>query len=140
MKIRVLSLTFGEFIYSYPRSSFLFSILIGGVGLMSNQIWKKSFFHWGWEKSKRPSNNLQLNKSRKLQWVFFFLVNLFLWLHNKISQNLKWRAKMLGHCWGYFYDKGQKCKNDPNLPLGSLEIFICGESTPKFQMYIIKKG
>ena len=41
---------------------------------------------------------------------------------------------MLGHCWGYFYDKGQKCKNDPNLPLGSLEVFICGESSPKFQM------
>ena len=71
LKIRVLSLTFGEFSYSYRRSSFLFAILIRGVGLMSNQIWKNLSIQ-GWEKSKRPSNNLQLNKSRKLQLVFIF--------------------------------------------------------------------
>ena len=38
-------------------------------------------------------------------------------------------------CQGRFCDKGQKFKISPNLPLGSLEMFICGESSPKFQMY-----
>ena len=43
-------------------------------------------------------------------------------------------------CRGRFCDKGRKCKNGPNLPLGSLEVFICIESSPKFQMYNEKKG
>ena len=34
-----------------------------------------------------------------------------------------------------FCDKGKKYKISPNLLLGSLEIFICGESSPKFRMY-----
>ena len=38
-------------------------------------------------------------------------------------------------CRGRVCDKGQKCKNGPNLPLTSLEVFICGESNPKFTMY-----
>ena len=36
---------------------------------------------------------------------------------------------------GTFCDKGQKCENGPNLPLGSLEVFVYGESSPKFTMY-----
>ena len=43
-------------------------------------------------------------------------------------------------CRGRFCDKGRKCKNGPNLPLGSLEVFICGESSPKFQMYNEQKA
>ena len=43
-------------------------------------------------------------------------------------------------CRGRFCDKGRKCKNGPNLPLGSLEVFICTESSPKFQMYNEKKA
>ena len=38
-------------------------------------------------------------------------------------------------CRRHFCDKGQKCENGPNLPLGSLKVIICGESSPKFQMY-----
>ena len=38
-------------------------------------------------------------------------------------------------CQGHFCDKGRKCENGPNLPLGSLEVFIGGESSPKFTMY-----
>ena len=38
-------------------------------------------------------------------------------------------------CRGRFCDKGRKCKNSLNLPLGSLEVFIGGESSPKFTMY-----
>ena len=38
-----------------------------------------------------------------------------------------------------FCDKGQKCKISPYLPLGSLEMYICGESSPKFQMYNVQK-
>ena len=38
-------------------------------------------------------------------------------------------------CWGRFCDKGQKCKISLNLPFDSLEMFICRESSPKFQMY-----
>ena len=26
-----------------------------------------------------------------------------------------------------FSDKGQKCENNPNVPLGCLEVIICGE-------------
>ena len=40
----------------------------------------------------------------------------------------------------FFATKGRKCENGPNLPLGSLEVFICGESSPKFQMYNEKKA
>lgn len=36
---------------------------------------------------------------------------------------------------GMFYDNGKKCKNDPNIFSGSLEVVICGELIPKFQMY-----
>ena len=36
---------------------------------------------------------------------------------------------------GMFCNKGQKCKNGSNLPLGSLEVFVYGESSPKFTMY-----
>ena len=46
----------------------------------------------------------------------------------------------LPKCRGRFCDKGRKCKNGPNLPLGSLEVFICGESSPKFQMYNEQKA
>ena len=41
---------------------------------------------------------------------------------------------------GRFCDKGQKCKISPNLPLDSLEVFICGESRPKFQMFNEQKA
>ena len=41
----------------------------------------------------------------------------------------------IANCRGRFCDKGRKCEKGPNLPLGSLEVFICGESSPKFQMY-----
>ena len=41
---------------------------------------------------------------------------------------------------GTFCDKGQKCKISPNLSLGSLEMFICGESNPKFQIYNKQKA
>ena len=41
---------------------------------------------------------------------------------------------------GHFCDKGRKSENGPNLPLGSLEVFICGESSPKFQMYDEQKA
>ena len=34
-----------------------------------------------------------------------------------------------------FVTMAKKCEKGPNLPLGSLEVFICGESSPKFQMY-----
>ena len=43
-------------------------------------------------------------------------------------------------CQGRFCDKGQKCKISLNLSLGSLEVFIYGESRPKFQMYNEKKA
>ena len=43
-------------------------------------------------------------------------------------------------CRGRFCDKGRKCENGPNLPLGSLEVFISGESSPKFQMYNKQKA
>ena len=36
---------------------------------------------------------------------------------------------------GTFCNKGQKCKNGPNLPLGYLDVIICAELGPKFQMY-----
>ena len=41
---------------------------------------------------------------------------------------------------GTFCDKGQKCENGPNLSLGSLKVFICGESNLKFQMYNEQKA
>ena len=53
-----------------------FRLLIGGVGLDVEPNLKKSFIQ-GWEKSKRPSNNLQVNESRKLQWVFLFILFIF---------------------------------------------------------------
>ena len=34
-----------------------------------------------------------------------------------------------------FAAKAENAKNGPYLPLGSLEVFICGESSPKFTMY-----
>ena len=40
---------------------------------------------------------------------------------------------------GTFCDKGRKCENDLNLPLGSLEVFVYGESSPKLTMYKKKK-
>ena len=47
---------------------------------------------------------------------------------------------LLRYCRGRFCDKSRKCENGPNLPLGSLEMFICGESNPKFQMYNEQKA
>ena len=43
-------------------------------------------------------------------------------------------------CRGRFCDKGRKSENGPNLPLGSLEVFIYGESSQKFQMYNEQKA
>ena len=43
-------------------------------------------------------------------------------------------------CQGRFCDKGRKSENGPNLPLGSLEAFICGKSSPKLQMYNKQKA
>ena len=43
-------------------------------------------------------------------------------------------------CRGCFCDKSQKCKISLNLPFDSLEMFICRESSPKFQMYIEQKA
>ena len=37
-------------------------------------------------------------------------------------------------CQGCFVTEAKKYQNSPILPLGSLEVFICGESGPKFQM------
>ena len=45
------------------------------------------------------------------------------------------REKSKCHNWNT-----RKCKISPNLPLGSLEIFICGELSPKFQMHNKQKG
>ena len=39
-----------------------------------------------------------------------------------------------------FCNKGQKCENGSNLPLGSLEVFVYGESSPKFTMYKKRKA
>ena len=36
---------------------------------------------------------------------------------------------------GKFCDKGRKCENGLNLLLDSLEVFVYGESSPKFTMY-----
>ena len=36
---------------------------------------------------------------------------------------------------GIFCNMGQEMREWPKSPLGSLEVFICGESSPKFQMY-----
>ena len=53
------------------------------------------------------------------------------------SKNIDISLKLLSRT---FCDKGQKCENDPNLPLGSLEVFVYGESSPKFTMYKKTKG
>ena len=50
------------------------------------------------------------------------------------------KKKTVGKCRGRFCDTGRKCENDSNLPLGSLKVFICGESSPKFQMYNEQKA
>ena len=39
---------------------------------------------------------------------------------------------------GMYCDKSQKCKISLNLPLGSLEVFIYGESNLKFQYSVNK--
>ena len=39
-----------------------------------------------------------------------------------------------------FLRQGPKYENGSNLPLGSLEVFIYGESFPKFQMYNEQKA
>ena len=36
---------------------------------------------------------------------------------------------------GIVCNMGQKMREWPKSPLRSLEVFICGESSPKFQMY-----
>ena len=43
-------------------------------------------------------------------------------------------------CQGRFCNNGRKCENGLNLPLGSLEVFVYGESSPKFQMYNEQKA
>ena len=50
------------------------------------------------------------------------------------------KASIVDRCRGRFCDKGRKCENGPNLPLGSLEVFIYGESSPKLQMYNEQKA
>ena len=47
---------------------------------------------------------------------------------------------MVGWVSGTFCDKCRKCENGPNLPLGSLEVFVYGESSPKLTMYKKKKA
>ena len=51
-----------------------------------------------------------------------------------------YRLTVVGVVSGTFLRQGQKCKISPNLPLGSLEIFICGKSSPKFQLYNEQKA
>ena len=41
-------------------------------------------------------------------------------------------------CWGRFCNKGRKCENGPNLPLGSLEVFIM-ENQAQNSKYIMNK-
>ena len=50
------------------------------------------------------------------------------------------KSKRFRHCRGPFCDLGKKCKISPNLPLVSLQVFICGRSSPKFQMYNEQKA
>ena len=42
-------------------------------------------------------------------------------------------------CRGRFCDKGRKCENGPNLPLGFRGVY-CEKSSPKFQMYNEQKA
>ena len=51
-----------------------------------------------------------------------------------------YKLMVVGVVSGMFLRQGQKCKIRPNLPLGSLEIFICGELSPKFQIYNEQKA
>ena len=51
--------------------------------------------------------------------------------YNQSSHQARYPYKLSGT----FCNKGEKCENGPNLPLSSLEVFICGESSPKFTMY-----
>ena len=43
-------------------------------------------------------------------------------------------------CVGDILRQGRKCETSPNLPLGSLEVFVYGESSPKLTMYKKKKA
>ena len=55
---------------------------------------------------------------------------------NRVISNGNTKTKQpLRHCRGRFCNKSRKCENSPNLPLGSLEVFIYEESSPKFQIY-----
>ena len=42
-------------------------------------------------------------------------------------------------CRGRFYDKGRKCENGPNLPLGSLEVFIVENQTQNSKCIMNKR-
>ena len=42
-------------------------------------------------------------------------------------------------CQGHFCNKGRKCKNGPNLPLGSLEVFIVENQTQNSKCIMNKR-
>ena len=69
-----------------------------------------------------------------------FLLVLHLRIHYFSYFSATWLPSRVAKMSGTFCDKGEKCENNPNLPLGSFEVFICGESSPKFTMYRKKKG
>ena len=48
--------------------------------------------------------------------------------------------KLFNNCQGRFCDKGRKCENNPNLPLGSLEVFILWRMKPKIHNVQITKA
>ena len=61
--------------------------------------------------------------------------------HLKLCKGIHLRAKWLPRpLLRTFLRQGPKYENGSNLPLGSLEVFIYGESFPKFQMYNEQKA
>ena len=78
----------------------IYPYMVGTVGLLFPILGKKHIFHW--------SRTYQLvNYSRFQQYNKNVIVSIF-----------------IESCRGHFSNKGQKCDISPNLPLGSLEVFI----------------
>ena len=55
---------------------------------------------------------------------------------NKVNKS----ANALASCQGCFCNRGQKIKNDQNLPLDSLEVIIYGECQAQNSQCIANKG
>ena len=77
-------------------------------------------------------------------WKFKSIIHawLFTYLHDQLKLGVCsffFSSFFFYVCWRRFYNKGRKCKNDSNLPLDSLDVFIVENQTQNSKCIMNKR-